>query len=80
LSVGDAGCASGAYAGAIALTLLAAAAWTTSYSRNRAYTEEVDQALVEIDAQIDALNPSERDPVSLLPLLNAARQISWRLR
>jgi type VI secretion system protein ImpL len=66
---------SGAYAGAIALTLLAAAAWTTSYSRNRAYTEEVDHALVEIDAQIDALHPSERDPVSLLPLLDAARQI-----
>jgi len=65
----------GAYAGAIGLTLLAAAAWTTSYSRNRAYTEQVDAALVEIDAQIDALPLSERDPVSLLPLLDAARHL-----
>ncbi|MGB5832697.1 MAG: type VI secretion system membrane subunit TssM [Thiohalocapsa sp.] len=66
---------SGAYAGAIALTLLTAAAWTTSYSRNRAYTEDVDKAMLEIDAQLDALPLSERDPVALLPLLDAARNL-----
>ncbi|KAA6187359.1 type VI secretion system membrane subunit TssM [Thiohalocapsa marina] len=65
----------GAYASAIGLTLLAAAAWTTSYSRNKAYTQTVDQALLEIDAQIDALGPVERDPIALLPLLDAARTI-----
>ncbi|UHD16098.1 type VI secretion system membrane subunit TssM [Thiocapsa bogorovii] len=65
----------GAYAGAIGLALVAAAAWTTSYSRNQAYTEEVDAALVEIDAQIDALSLTERDPVALLPLLDAARHV-----
>lgn len=65
----------GAYAGAVTLSLVAAAAWTMSYSRNRAFTEEVDQSLVEVDAQVDALPRVERDPVALLPLLDTARSI-----
>lgn len=65
----------GSYAGAVALTLAAAAAWTASYRHNRVYTETVEQSLVEIDAQVDALRLSERDPVALLPLLDAARNI-----
>ncbi|HCS92752.1 MAG: type VI secretion system membrane subunit TssM [Thiohalocapsa sp. PB-PSB1] len=64
-----------AYAGAIGLILLAASAWTTSYYRNRDYTQEVDAALLEIDAQLEALPLPRRDPLAMLPLLNAARQL-----
>ena len=65
----------GAYGGAVAVTLLAALAWTLSYNRNLAYTDQIAQSLVEIDARIDNLPPTERDPLTLLPLLDTARSI-----
>ncbi|MBK1721551.1 type VI secretion system membrane subunit TssM [Thiocystis violacea] len=65
----------GAYAGVAAIFLVAAAAWATSYSRNRLYIEDVDQRVVEIEAQIDALAPEERNALGVLPLLDAAREI-----
>ncbi len=65
----------GAYAGVFTILLLAGAAWTTSYSRNLAYIDEVAQRTVEIESKIDAIPVEERNPLGILPLLDAARTI-----
>jgi len=65
----------GAYAGVAGIALLAAVAWTTSYTRNRAYVTEVAGSVSAIEGQIEALAPSDRNPLGILPLLDAARAI-----
>ncbi len=65
----------GAYATAAGIALIAAAAWTTSYSRNRSYVAEVAATVADIDRRIEALTPEDRDPLGVLPLLDAARAI-----
>jgi type VI secretion system protein ImpL len=65
----------GAYAGAAGLALLAALAWTTSYTRNRAYVAEVAGSVSAIEGQIESLAPKDRDPLGILPVLDAARAI-----
>ncbi len=65
----------GAYAGAAALALLAGAAWTVSYGRNRAYIAEVSAETAAIDRQIQSLPADESDPLALLPMLDATRSI-----
>ncbi|WP_089726258.1 type VI secretion system membrane subunit TssM [Candidatus Thiosymbion oneisti] len=66
----------GAYAAAIGITAIAAAAWLTSYLRNQAYIEEVAARTHAIQVQIDGLQPQEqREPLRFLPLLNAMRDI-----
>ena len=66
----------GAYAGAVLLAVTAAAVWSVSYARNRAYITEVATQVAAIQTQIDALEPSGRDVLAVLPLLDAARRIS----
>jgi len=65
----------GAYAGAAAIALLAAAAWTTSYSRNRSYVAQVAASAADMERRIEALTPQDRDPLGVLPMLDAARAI-----
>ncbi|NEV63356.1 type VI secretion system membrane subunit TssM [Thiorhodococcus minor] len=65
----------GAYASVAAIFLLTAAAWATSYSRNKHFIEEVEQRVLDIETRIDALPPEERNPLGVLPLLDAAREI-----
>lgn len=65
----------GAYAGVAALALLAVLAWFTSYARNQSYIDAVSQRVQEIASRSEALSPGERDPLALLPLLDAARTI-----
>jgi len=65
----------GAYAGVAGVALLAAAAWTTSYTRNRAYVAEVAASVSAIERRIEALSPQDRDLLGVLPLLDAARAI-----
>ncbi|MCF8002687.1 MAG: type VI secretion system membrane subunit TssM [Chromatiaceae bacterium] len=65
----------GAFATLAAVALLGAAAWTTSYSRNRAYVADISAQVVDIQRQIDALSPEEHNPLSVLPLLNELRAI-----
>lgn len=66
----------GAFVGLLGIALIVAGAWATSYSRNQAYIQAEDQALLELDAQLDALPPDTRDPLSLLPLLDSARALT----
>ncbi|RCX31137.1 type VI secretion system membrane subunit TssM [Thioalbus denitrificans] len=63
------------YAAAAGVTLLAAAAWTTSYTTNKAYVSEVDSQVQAIQAQIDAMDPDQRDLISVLPLMDALRNL-----
>lgn len=65
----------GAYAGLLGAVAIAVAGWTTSYYRNLDYVDRVSQRLVEIEALIDALPAEERNPIGLLPLLDAARTL-----
>jgi len=65
----------GAYAGVLTLGLLTAIAWATSYSLNEAYIRDVSQRVLDIEAQIDAFAPEDRNPLGVLPLLDAARAI-----
>lgn len=65
----------GAFATLAAVTLLGAAAWTTSYSRNRTYVADVSAQVVAIQRQIDDLSPEDRNPLGVLPLLNELRAI-----
>jgi type VI secretion system protein ImpL len=65
----------GAYAGTGALALLAALAWTSSFSRNHAYVRDMGATVAAIEERIDAMTPAQRDPVSLLPLLNELRTL-----
>jgi len=66
----------GAYAAAIGITAIAAAAWLTSYLRNQTYIEEVAARTHAIQAQLDGLPPQEqREPLRFLPLLDAMRAL-----
>jgi type VI secretion system protein ImpL len=65
----------GAYAGTGALALLAALAWTSSFSRNHAYVGDMEATVTEIQERIDAMTPEQRDPLGLLPLLDALRAL-----
>ncbi len=65
----------GAYAAAAGVALLGAAAWTTSYMRNRAYVADVAGDVTAIEAQIDALAPGDRNPLGVLPLLDQVRAV-----
>jgi type VI secretion system protein ImpL len=64
-----------AFAGLALVTLLGLGAWTVSWSTNRAYIGDVDASLLVIDQRIDALSPNDRDPLDVLPLLDAVRDI-----
>lgn len=65
----------GAYAGAIGITALAALAWVTSYTRNHAYVQEVQRQAAAIATQVSAIPARKRDPIDILPVLNALRDI-----
>jgi len=65
----------GAFAALGLVALLGLAAWTVSYSRNRAYIGDVEDSLTVIDQRIDTLSPTDREPLDVLPLLDAVRDI-----
>jgi type VI secretion system protein ImpL len=65
----------GAYGAAAAIALLAGLAWTGSYTRNRVYVGEVAQSVQTIDGRIETVGAQDPDPLSVLPLLDAARAI-----
>jgi len=65
----------GAFAALGLVALLALTAWTVSYSRNRAYVDDVEDSVKVIDERIDSLSPKDRDPLDVLPLLDAVRDI-----
>lgn len=63
----------GAYALAVGAAFLAAAAWLTSFTQNRGYIAQVDAQTSAIEAQIQDVDPQEKEPLRFLPVLNAMR-------
>ena len=68
----------GTYTLALLLLAGAAGAWLLSYSRNKAYVDEVATRLSLVQQQVDALPPpgGQTDVVGLLPLLQSVRQLA----
>lgn len=67
----------GAYAVAGLFTVATLIAWSVSYSRNKSYIAEVDGRAVAVAKELQALPPAtDTDLVSLLPTLNAVRDLA----
>ena len=65
----------GAYAGTVALAVVAAMAWFTSYARNRAYVDEVS-VHGSVSGQILAETlPTDHDVLAALPAVNSVYEI-----
>ncbi|MCP5425224.1 MAG: type VI secretion system membrane subunit TssM [Gammaproteobacteria bacterium] len=65
----------GAYAGALLITALVAAAWFASYVRNQAYVNTVETQRQVVLEEAKKLSPQQRDLLATLPMLNSARAI-----
>jgi type VI secretion system protein ImpL len=64
-----------AFAAVLGITLLMALVWFTSYVQNKAYINEVASQSKELQKLVNDLNPKQTDPLSVLPLLNKARNM-----
>ena len=60
----------------LGLAMLTGVAWAISYQRNKTEIAETDQAVGELASAIASVEPTERDPVALLPLLDQARALA----
>jgi type VI secretion system protein ImpL len=65
-----------ALAASIVLVVIVGAVWTLSYRANQAYIAQVDSRLVPVGKGVQTLDPSQRDVVQVLPLLNAVRGLA----
>lgn len=67
----------GGIALALTITLAAAAAWSISYARNKAYISTVQNKIAATSQQVDALQALDSaDVVSLLPILQSVQELS----
>ncbi len=64
-----------AYVGVAAIALGLCLAWFNSYIQNRAFINDVEQRFNRLSEQTAALDPQDRDTVSVLALLDEARAI-----
>jgi type VI secretion system protein ImpL len=64
-----------AYAGALGCTLLITAAWFTSYSRNRAYVQQVAFQAQAAAQKVEAVAADDLSLTGLVPALDSLRQI-----
>lgn len=67
-----------AYAGTLALAVLAVIAWVTSYSRNSAYLETVDRVATEAVALVGEISSRNSDPFETIAALNDLRDLAHR--
>lgn len=65
----------GAFMGVAALTLIISLLWLTSFVRNKAYIQEVAEQTKALKLSISKINPEETDPLPLLPILDAAKNL-----
>lgn len=63
----------GSYAGVLAVTMLAALAWFTSYTANHAHVNQVSESLAEYRQIADDSSRSATDVTDILPHLDALR-------
>ncbi len=64
-----------AFASALLVTSLVAAAWVGSYLQNQTYVESVEEWRSKTDQRIAELTGDKRTPLDALAMLNAARNI-----
>ncbi len=64
-----------AYAGALGCTLLVVAAWSTSYSRNQSYIQQVAYQTQATEQAVAGVAGEDLSLTGLLPALDTARQI-----
>jgi type VI secretion system protein ImpL len=65
----------GAFIGVTAFTIILSLIWLTSYIRNKSYIKEVAAQTQALQLGINKINPEENDPLPLLPLLDAVRNL-----
>jgi type VI secretion system protein ImpL len=66
----------GAIGATIVVILAVSTFWAVSYRANQAFIAQVDERLVPLDQSVRSIGPAQRDVLSVLPLLNAARQLA----
>lgn len=64
-----------AYVGVGVVAVGLSLAWFNSYAQNRSFITDVEQRFDRLSQQSSALDPEERDTLSVLPLLDQARAI-----
>jgi type VI secretion system protein ImpL len=67
-----------AYAGTIAIAVLAALLWVLSYARNSDYIRDTGELAATADAMVAGISPNNVDPLETLPALNALRSLTAR--
>ncbi len=65
----------GAYAAALLVTVVAAVAWSASFTANKRYVGEVQASLAAYQAEANKLLPDDADFSALLPRLDALKQV-----
>jgi len=65
----------GAFMGVIAFTIIMSLIWLTSFVRNKTYIQEVAAQAKELQLNVSKINTEETDPLPLLPLLDATRNL-----
>jgi type VI secretion system protein ImpL len=65
----------GAFIGVTVFTLLMSVVWLTSFVSNKTYIQEVEEQAKALQINVNKINPIETDPLPLLPLLDAAKNI-----
>lgn len=65
----------GAFVAVAAVTTLMAFAWVTSYFSNQSYISNVSEQASAIEVKINNIDPSDSNPLSILPLLNEVRDM-----
>jgi len=68
--------ARGAIAATVLLVLVVGTLWTLSYRANQAFIAQVDKRLAPLEQRVRSVSPAQGDVLSLLPLLNAARDLA----
>lgn len=58
-----------------AVILLMAAAWLTSFVKNKAYINEIAEQTTSMQQQVNELDPYQNNPLPVLPILDVARHM-----
>ena len=64
-----------AFAAVIAVTLIMAMVWLTSFVRNKAYINAVATQTKALQQDLDKLDPNQGNPLAVLPILDKARHL-----
>jgi type VI secretion system protein ImpL len=66
----------GALAATVVAVLTVCALWSISYRANQVFMSQVDSRIAPVAQSLETVSPAQRDVLSVLPLLNAARHLA----